>query len=209
MEQFRQIGEVLGSLNALMVLQDDILINQRQCCLLLDIFSLGFNTVAEEIRHNLKLEEKHTKWRALEQPLRELYRVFKEGEMYVRNCMSNKDWWGKVINFHQNKDCVEFHIHNLLCYFSAVIEAIETAGEISGLDPSEMERRRVVFSRKYDREWNDPKLFSGGLGNSIWYRGIFAYGSSIRGEKIGGISLRHCKRRGSPRAMRLARLRSV
>ncbi|XP_024015262.1 mitogen-activated protein kinase kinase kinase 10 isoform X1 [Eutrema salsugineum] len=159
MEQFRQIGEVLGSLNALMVLQDDILINQRQCCLLLDIFSLGFNTVAEEIRQNLKLEEKHTKWRALEQPLRELYRVFKEGERYVRNCMSNKDWWGKVINFHQNKDCVEFHIHNLFCYFPAVIEAIETAGEISGLDPSEMQRRRVVFSRKYDREWNDPKLF--------------------------------------------------
>ncbi|KAH0909533.1 hypothetical protein HID58_032854 [Brassica napus] len=159
MEQFRQIGEVLGSLNALMVLQDDILINQRQCCLLLDIFSLGFNTVAEEIRQNLKLEEKHTKWRALEQPLKELYRVFKEGETYVRSCMSNKDWWGKVINFHQNKDCVEFHIHNLFCYFPAVIEAIETAGEISGLDPSEMDRRRVVFSRKYDREWNDPKLF--------------------------------------------------
>ncbi|CAA7053782.1 unnamed protein product [Microthlaspi erraticum] len=159
MEQFRQIGEVLGSLNALMVLQDDIVINQRQCCLLLDIFSLGFNTVAEEIRQNLKLEEKHTKWRALEQPLRELFRVFKEGEMYVRNCMSNKEWWGKVINFHQNKDCVEFHIHNLFCYFPAVIEAIETAGEISGLDPSEMDRRRVVFSRKYDREWNDPKLF--------------------------------------------------
>ena len=159
MEQFRQIGEVLGSLNALMVLQDDILINQRQCCLLLDIFSLAFNTVAEEIRQNLKLEEKHTKWRALEQPLKELYRVFKEGETYVRTCMSNKDWWGKVINFHQNKDCVEFHIHNLFCYFPAVIEAIETAGEISGLDPSEMDRRRVVFSRKYDREWNDPKLF--------------------------------------------------
>ncbi|CAD5333680.1 unnamed protein product [Arabidopsis thaliana] len=159
MEQFRQIGEVLGSLNALMVLQDDILINQRQCCLLLELFSLAFNTVAEEIRQNLKLEEKHTKWRALEQPLRELYRVFKEGELYVKHCMDNSDWWGKVINLHQNKDCVEFHIHNLFCYFSAVVEAIEAAGEISGLDPSEMERRRVVFSRKYDREWNDPKLF--------------------------------------------------
>ncbi|RID66008.1 hypothetical protein BRARA_D01174 [Brassica rapa] len=159
MEQFRQIGEVLGSLNALMVLQDDILINQRQCCLLLEIFSLAFTTIAEEIRQNLKLEEKHTKWKALEQPLRELYRVFKEGELYVKHCMDNSDWWGKVINLHQNKDCVEFHIHNLFCYFPAVIEAIEAAGEISGLDPSEMERRRVVISRKYDREWNDPKLF--------------------------------------------------
>ncbi|XP_010545236.1 PREDICTED: mitogen-activated protein kinase kinase kinase 7-like [Tarenaya hassleriana] len=159
MEQFRQIGEVLGSLNALMVLQDDILINQRQCCLLLEVFSYAFNTVAEEIRQNLKLEEKHTKWRALEQPLRELYRVFKEGELYVRYCMDTKGWWAKVMNLAQNKDCVEFHIHNLLCYFPAVIEAIETAGEISGLDPSEMQRRRVVFSRKYDKEWNDPKLF--------------------------------------------------
>ncbi|XP_024014756.1 probable serine/threonine-protein kinase DDB_G0268876 isoform X2 [Eutrema salsugineum] len=159
MEQFRQIGEVLGSLNALMVLQDDILINQRQCCLLLEIFSLAFNTVAEEIRQNLKLEEKHTKWRALEQPLRELYRVFKEGELYVKHCMDSSDWWGKVINLHQNKESVEFHIHNLFCYFPAVVEAIEAASEISGLDPSEMERRRVVISRKYDREWNDPKLF--------------------------------------------------
>lgn len=159
MEQFRQIGEVLGSLNALMVLQDDILINQRQCCLLLEIFSLAFTTVAEEIRQNLKLEEKQTKWKALEQPLRELHRVFKEGELYVKHCMDNSDWWGKVINLHQNKDCVEFHIHNLFCYFPAVVEAIEAAGEISGLDPSEMERRRVVVSRKYDREWNDPKLF--------------------------------------------------
>ncbi|KAG2307908.1 hypothetical protein Bca52824_027656 [Brassica carinata] len=148
MEQFRQIGEVLGSLNALMVLQDDILINQRQCCLLLEIFSLAFTTVAEEIRQNLKLEEKHTKWKALEQPLRELHRVFKEGELYVKHCMDNSDWWGKVINLHQNKDCVEFHIHNLFC-----------CGRDLGLDPSEMERRRVVISRKYDREWNDPKLF--------------------------------------------------
>ncbi|XP_010553553.1 PREDICTED: CBL-interacting serine/threonine-protein kinase 23-like [Tarenaya hassleriana] len=160
MEQFRQIGEVLGSLNSLMVLQDEILINQRQCCLLLEIFSYAFNTVAEEIRQNLKLEENHTKWRALEQPLKELHRVFREGELYVRYCMDRKAcWWAKVMNLHQNKDCVELHIHNLLCYFPAVIEAIETSGEISGLDPSEMQRRRVVLSRKYDKEWNDPKLF--------------------------------------------------
>ncbi|KAJ4711940.1 Protein kinase family protein [Melia azedarach] len=159
MEQFRQVGEVLGSLNALMVLKDDIQINQRQCCLLLDMFSLAFSNVADAIRLLLRSEEKNTKWKALEQPLRELHKVFKEGEHYVKQCLDNKDWWSKAISLHQNKDCVEFHIHNLLCYFPAVIEAIETAGEISGLDPDEMQRRRVALGRKYDKEWNDPKLF--------------------------------------------------
>ena len=159
MEQFRQIGEVLGSLTALMVLQDDIQINRRQCCLLFDIFSLAFNTIAEEIRLNLKLEEKNTKWNALEYPLRELQRIFKEGELYVKQCMDKKDWWVKAINLHQNKDCVDNHIHNLLCHYPAVIEAIETAGEIAGLDQDEMQRRRVALTKKYDKEWNDLKLF--------------------------------------------------
>ncbi|XWS48840.1 hypothetical protein CRYUN_Cryun13aG0110900 [Craigia yunnanensis] len=159
MEQFRQIGEVLGSLRALMVLQDDIQINRRQCCLLFDIFSLAFDTIAEEIRLNLKLEEKTTKWNALEYPLRELQRIFKEGELYVKQCLDKKDWWVKAINLHQNKDCVYNHIHNLLCHFPAVIEAIETAGEIAGLDQDEMQRRRVALAKKYDKEWNDPKLF--------------------------------------------------
>ncbi|XWS61668.1 hypothetical protein CRYUN_Cryun07bG0145500 [Craigia yunnanensis] len=159
MEQFRQIGEVLGSLRALMILQDDIQINRRQCCLLFDIFSLAFNTIAEEIRLNLKLEERNTKWNALEYPLRELQRIFKEGELYVKQCLDKKDWWVKAINFHQNKDCVDNHIHNLLCHFPAVIEAIETAGEIAGLDQGEMQRRRVALARKYDKEWNDLKLF--------------------------------------------------
>ncbi|XP_044486824.1 mitogen-activated protein kinase kinase kinase 7-like [Mangifera indica] len=159
MEQFRQVGEVVGSFNALMVLKEDIRINKRQCCLLLDIFNLAFSTIAEGIKHFLKSEEKNTKWKALEQPLIELHKVIKEGELYVRQCLDDKDWWGKAVTLHQNRDCVEFHIHNLLCYFPAVIEAIETAGEISGLDPDEMQRRRVALARKYDREWNDPKLF--------------------------------------------------
>ncbi|XP_059444322.1 uncharacterized protein LOC132176203 [Corylus avellana] len=159
MEQFRHIGEVLGSLKALIVLQEDIQFNHCQCFLLLDIFCLAFDTIAEEIRQNLKLEEKNKKWKALEQPLRELYRVFKEGELYIKHCLDAKDWWGKAISLHQNKDCVEFHIHNLFCYFPAVIEAIENAGEIAGLDESEMEKRRVVLTRKYAKEWNDQKLF--------------------------------------------------
>ncbi|KAF3947078.1 hypothetical protein CMV_026737 [Castanea mollissima] len=159
MEQFRHIGEVLGSMKALMVLQDDIQFNQCQCCLLFDIFCLAFDTIAEEIRHNLKFEEKNKKWKALEHPLGELYRVFKEGELYIKYCLDIKDWWGKAISIHQNKDCVEYHIHNLFCLFPAVIEAIENAGEIAGLNEDDMKKRKVVLTRKYNKEWNDPKLF--------------------------------------------------
>ncbi|KAJ1416164.1 Protein kinase domain [Sesbania bispinosa] len=159
MEQLRHIGEVLGSLKALMVLRDEIQINQRQCCLILDTFSLAFDTIADEIRQNLKLEERNTKWKPLEFPLRELCRVFKEGELYIRQCLDSKEWWGKAITLSLNRDCVEFHIHNLLCYFPAVIEAIENAGEVSGLDQDEKLKKKVMLTRKYDNEWNDPKLF--------------------------------------------------
>ncbi|XP_057450061.1 uncharacterized protein LOC130741233 [Lotus japonicus] len=159
MEQLRHIGEVLGSLKALMVLRDEIQINQRQCCLILDIFSLAFDTIADEIRQNLKLEERNTKWKPLEFPLRELCRVFKEGELYIRHCLDSKDWWGKAITLSQNRDCIEFHVHNLLCYFPAVVEAVESAGEVSGLDQDEKGKKKVMLDRKYDMEWNDPKLF--------------------------------------------------
>ncbi|KAL6979505.1 hypothetical protein U1Q18_021166 [Sarracenia purpurea var. burkii] len=159
MDQFRQVGKVLGSIKALMVLKHEIAINQRQCSLLLHIFSLAFKTISEEIRQNLRLDDKNTKWKALENPLKELYRVFKEGEVYIKFCLDIRDWWGKAMSLHQNKDSVEFHIHNLLCCFNVVIEAIETAGEISGLDQDDMQKRRLVLMRKYDGEWKDPKIF--------------------------------------------------
>ncbi|CAL9030324.1 unnamed protein product [Prunus brigantina] len=159
MDQFRHIGEVVGSMKALLMVQDETLINQCQCSLLHDVFSMAFDTIGEEIRLNLKLEEKKTKWKALEKPLRELHTVFKEGELYIRHCMDASNWWSKTILLHQNKDCVEFHIHNLFCYYAAVIEAIENAGEIAGLDQDVMHKKRILLTRKYDREWNDPKLF--------------------------------------------------
>ncbi|KAK8518418.1 hypothetical protein V6N13_027893 [Hibiscus sabdariffa] len=159
MEEFRQIGEVLGSLRALIVLQDEYQINRRQCCLLLDIFCLAFDIMAEEIRVNLKLEERNTKWSPLENPLRELQKIFKDGELYVRQCMDKRDWWVKAINLHQNKDSVDHYIHNLLGHFPAVLEAIEMAGEIAGLNRDEIQRRRVTLARKYDAEWIDLKLF--------------------------------------------------
>lgn len=154
------MGEILGSMKALMVLQEDVEINNRQCSLLYDMFNLAFDILSQEIKQNLKLEEKNTKWKPLEQPLKELHRVFKEGELYVRQCLDSKDnWWVRALILHNNTECVELHIQNLLCNFPNAIEAIETAGEISGLDLEDMKKRRIVLSNKYDKTWNDPKLF--------------------------------------------------
>ncbi|CDP08715.1 unnamed protein product [Coffea canephora] len=127
MEQFRQIGEVIGSLKALMVFQDDIQINQRQCCLLVDMMNRAYKTIAKEMQQNLRFEEKSTKWKVLESPLRELLRIIREGEIYIRQCLETKDWWVKAIRLYQNSDCVEFHIHNLLC----CIPIIQISGSVS------------------------------------------------------------------------------
>ncbi|XP_058096067.1 uncharacterized protein LOC131241296 [Magnolia sinica] len=159
MEHFRQIGEVLGSLNALMVFRDNIRINQRQCCLLVDVFNLGFEGIAEEIKQNLKFDERPTKWKALEQPLKELHRIFREGEQYVCQCLETKDWWAKAVSLSQNTDCVQFHIHNLLWCLPIVFEAIEFAAEISGCDQDEIQIKWLMLAKKYERDWMDPMLF--------------------------------------------------
>ncbi|WOG86809.1 hypothetical protein DCAR_0206027 [Daucus carota subsp. sativus] len=159
MEQFRQIGEVVGSLKALMVFREEIQINQRQCCLLLDMFTCAYETIAEEMKQHLKYEEKNTKWKVLEQPLKELHRVFKEGEVYIKQCLDTRDWWAKTVTLYQNKDCVEFHVHNLLCCIPVVIEAIEVAGDMSGCDQDEKQKKRVLYSMKYHTQNKDPKIF--------------------------------------------------
>lgn len=159
MEQFGQIGEVMGSLKALMVFKDNIQINQRQCCLLVDIFSFAYDSIAEEMRQNLRFEERHLKWKVLEHPLKELRRIFREAEIYIKQCLEIKDWWAQAIILYQNTDCIEFYIHNLLGCIPIVIEAIELAGEISGWDHDEMQKKRFLLSNKYRKEWEDPKLF--------------------------------------------------
>ncbi|EEF29734.1 mitogen-activated protein kinase kinase kinase 10 isoform X2 [Ricinus communis] len=159
MERFRQIGEVLGSLKALMVFHDNIQINKRQCCLLVDIFIFAYDTIAEEMKQNLRFEEKHTKWRILEQPLREILRTFKDGEGYIKQCLETKDWWAKAVTLYQNTDCVQLYIHNLLTCIPIVIEAIETTGEFSGWDQDEIQKKRLVYSNKYQKQWKDPQLF--------------------------------------------------
>lgn len=165
MEQFRQIGEVIGSLKALMVFQDDIQINQRQCCLLVDMMNRAYKTIAKEMQQNLRFEEKSTKWKVLESPLRELLRIIREGEIYIRQCLETKDWWVKAIRLYQNSDCVEFHIHNLLCCIPIVIEAIEIAGEMSGWDQDEIQKKRLLYSLKYRKDCKDPRIFQWKFGN--------------------------------------------
>ncbi|KAL0428774.1 UNVERIFIED_CONTAM: hypothetical protein Sradi_0503400 [Sesamum radiatum] len=158
MEQFRQIGEVVGSLKALMVFQNNIL-NQRQCCLLVDMLTSGYKTIAQQMKHNLRFEERNTKWKIIEHPLKELLRVFKEGETYIKQCLETKDWWAKAIVLYQNADCVEFHIHNLLTFFPIVIEAIEMAGQISDYDQEEMQKKKFIYSIKYQKDMKDPRIF--------------------------------------------------
>ncbi|XP_074573175.1 RAF-like serine/threonine-protein kinase PRAF isoform X2 [Curcuma longa] len=165
MEQFRKVGEVIGSLKALMVFQDEIQVNRRQCCLLVDAFGLAFDSIAEELRTHFCFAEKTAaKWRALELPLKELHRVFCDGEQYVRQCLEPGDWWSKAISHHRNTDCVELHLHNLLWCVPVVLEAIENAAESA--DHDELHKKRLVFSKKYEREWMDPKLFQQKLGKS-------------------------------------------
>ncbi|OMP08582.1 hypothetical protein COLO4_06325 [Corchorus olitorius] len=159
MEQFRETGEVLGSLNALMVFRDNIQINQRQCILLHDLFTFAYKSIADEIRENLKFEERNIKWKVLEMPLKELLRVFKEGEAYIRQSLDSKDWWAKAITLYQNSDCVELHIHNLFACIPVIIEAIETAAELSGWEPDEMQKKKRVYRNKYHKEWIDPQVF--------------------------------------------------
>ncbi|KAL1329160.1 hypothetical protein HN51_046293 [Arachis hypogaea] len=159
MEQFRQIGKALGSLKALMLFKENIQINQRQCCLLLEVFTFAYDTIADEIKQNLKFEERNVKWKGLEQPLKEIHKIFKEGESYVRHCLETKDWWAKAIILCHNTDSVELHIHNLICCMPVVIEAIELAGETSGIDQDDMNKRKLINSHKFRTEFRDMNLF--------------------------------------------------
>ncbi|ONK69840.1 uncharacterized protein A4U43_C05F27280 [Asparagus officinalis] len=159
MEQIRQIGEVLGSLKTLMIFHNEIKINQRQCILLFDSFNLAFNSITQQIKNHLKFDERHTKWKSLEHPLKELHRIFREGEQYIKNCIELRDYWGRAIALNRNTDCVEFYIHNLLWCLPVVFEAIETISEITGSEQEEINMRRIIISQKYCEEWINRTFF--------------------------------------------------
>ncbi|XP_020576820.1 mitogen-activated protein kinase kinase kinase 13-B-like isoform X2 [Phalaenopsis equestris] len=159
MEQLRQVGEAIGSLNAYKVFQDEIQINQRQCCLLIDAFNLAFDVITDEIKQHLSYDENRIKWKELENPLKELHRVIKEGEYYVKKCLEPKSWWVKALSLNLNTDCVDFHLHNLLWCLFIVVEAIENVGEISGQDTDTIQWKITAFWKKYEQSWMEPKLF--------------------------------------------------
>ncbi|XP_051144179.1 uncharacterized protein LOC127260488 [Andrographis paniculata] len=160
MEQFRQIGEAVGSMKALMVFSDNLL-NQRQCSLMVDMANSAYNTIAHLIKHNLRFDEKNTKWKIIENPLKELLRIFKEAESILKHSLDAKNWWAKALAVSRNDDCVELHVHNFLTYFPIAVEAVELAGQIS----DDNAHKKNLYSIKYRKDFKDPKTFQSLFGN--------------------------------------------
>lgn len=87
MEQLRQLGEVVGAIDALMAFEPELRVNPRQCRLLADACARALAAVTGEVRAHLRFEERGAKWRAVEPALRELHRAFRDAEGYVRQCL--------------------------------------------------------------------------------------------------------------------------
>ncbi|XP_040380228.1 light-sensor Protein kinase-like isoform X2 [Oryza brachyantha] len=166
MEQLRQVGEAVGGVNALMVFHDDLRINPRQCALLAHACSLAFHAVAGEVSARLRFEDRLTKWKALDDPIRELHRAVRDGEAYIRQCLEPRDWWTRAAAATHATDCVEHLLHNLLWCVAVVMEAVEAVGEVTGSDPDEVARRRLALAKDYDKDLLDPKLFRQRLGKT-------------------------------------------
>uniref|UniRef100_A0A0E0JLB2 Protein kinase domain-containing protein n=1 Tax=Oryza punctata TaxID=4537 RepID=A0A0E0JLB2_ORYPU len=165
MEQLRHLGEAMGSINALMVFEADLRINPRQCRLLADACARALAAVTGKVRAQLCFDERGAKWRALEAPLRELHRAFRDAEGYVRQCLDpSGSWWARAAAMAHGTECVEQHLHNVLWCVAIALEAIDAAGEIAGSDPDELARGRLVLAKKYDRDMLEPKLFEHAFG---------------------------------------------
>ncbi|CAO2170674.1 unnamed protein product [Urochloa humidicola] len=166
MEQLRQLGEAVGSMNALMAFEPELRINPRQCRLLADACAQALAAVTGEVRAQLRFEERGgAKWRPIEAPLRELHRAFRDAEGYVRHCLGgggaggDSSWWGRAAAVAHGTECVEHHLHAILWCVAVAVEAVEAAAEIAGSDADDMARRRTVLAKKYDRDAVDPRLF--------------------------------------------------
>ncbi|CAD6214267.1 unnamed protein product [Miscanthus lutarioriparius] len=59
-------------------------------------------------------------------------------------------WWAHVAAATHGADCVEHHMHSLLWSVVVVLEAIELVSEVTGSDPDELARRRLLFAKDYD-----------------------------------------------------------
>jgi serine/threonine protein kinase len=165
MDQLRQVGEALGGIHTLMAFADDLRINPRQCRLLADACAMAFAAVAAEVRAHLRFNERLSKWKPLEAPLRELHRAVRDAEGYVRHCMEPRgSWWGRAAAATHGADCVEQHMHSLLWSVAVALEAVELVSEVTGSDPDELARRRLLFAKDYDRDMLEPALFVQRLG---------------------------------------------
>ncbi|KAG8086544.1 hypothetical protein GUJ93_ZPchr0010g10548 [Zizania palustris] len=166
MEQLRRVGEALGSVNALMAFHDQFQINSRQCGLLAHAYALAVDAVTAELRAHLRFEDCLTKWNSLDDPLRELHRLIRDGGSYIRHCLEPRDWWARAAAATHGTDCVDRYLHDLLWCVAVIIEAIEDISEIAGSDPDGLARRRLVYSKGYVKDLLDPKLFRHRLGNT-------------------------------------------
>lgn len=161
MDGFQRLGEVYGSLQALMVFQDEIEINPNQCLFLFHILDRAFDVVSTEIQHNLRLRDHrcktNLKWTALEHPLVELVGIFRGAEMYIAQCIqSGADFYAKAISLTYDNDVLEYHVYKLLSCLPVVMEALDysfTETEIM------CTRKKILAADNYDKEWLDPKLF--------------------------------------------------
>ncbi|KAE8815691.1 Light-sensor Protein kinase [Hordeum vulgare] len=165
MEQLRQLGEVVGSINALMAFEPELRINPRQCRLLAETCAHALDAVTSNVRAHLRFDERGTKWRGLESPLRELHRALRDADGYVRQCLDPRgSWWARAAAMAHGTECVEHHLHNILWCVSVAIDAIEAAGEIAGSEPDDQARTRLLLANKYDRDMLEPNLFQLALG---------------------------------------------
>lgn len=168
MEQLRQLGEVVGAIDALMAFEPELRVNPRQCRLLADACARALAAVTGEVRAHLRFEERGAKWRAVEPALRELHRAFRDAEGYVRQCLDPRgggSWWGRAAAAAHCTDCVEQHLHGILWCVAIAVEAVEAAAEIAGHDADETARRRLVLANKYDsRSMLEPRLFQHAYG---------------------------------------------
>jgi serine/threonine protein kinase len=159
------VGEALGGVQALMAFADDLRINPRQCRLLADACALAFAAVADDVRAHLRFSERLTKWKPLEAPLRELHRAVRDAEGYVRHCLEPREsWWARAAAATHGAFCVEQHMHSLLWSVAVVLEAVELVSDVTGSDPDELARRRLLFAKDYDRDMLEPRLFQQRLG---------------------------------------------
>ncbi|KAF8675989.1 hypothetical protein HU200_047492 [Digitaria exilis] len=167
MEQLRQLGEVVGSINVLMAFEPELRINPRQCRLLADACAHALAAVTGEVRSSLRFDERGgAKCRAIEPPLRELHRAFRDAEAYLCHCLLDpRSFWARAaVAVARGTECVERHLHGILWCVAVAVEAVEAASEIAGSDPGEIARRRTVLAKKYDGDMVEPGMFQNAHG---------------------------------------------